>query len=124
MHRHAEMGGNGMGLVDAACPGAAYVEFLQGDDGRPTIGDHLGDPRRVRFSVRTNAAMDIVGQYPEHIFFLSIALPFGVSLQPEGGTYVRPIPFRTEYPSSSGLRAGCEGQAEGSRCPTGNGSCV
>ena len=40
---HAELGGDGVGLVDPAGARAADVELLQGDDVGPLAGDDAGD---------------------------------------------------------------------------------
>ena len=54
------------GLIDAAGPGAAHIQFLKADDVRLQLGDHVGDARDVQLTIDADAAMDIIGDESGH----------------------------------------------------------
>ena len=55
--------GDHMSLIDAACPYAAHIEFLERDDLRMGFGDDFGNAGGIVPAVAAAAAMDIVGQH-------------------------------------------------------------
>lgn len=65
MRDHAEVSGDGLGLVDAAAARPLHVHLLQGDDVRPALGDHGGDTAGIELAVCAEATVHVVGHHPQ-----------------------------------------------------------
>jgi hypothetical protein len=66
MHVHPESLGDRMGLIDPTRPCAPDIDLLESHNVRLIGCDHIRNPSGRQLTIRTKAAMHVVGQNARH----------------------------------------------------------